>query len=467
MNDFQLLVIGAGPGGYSAALRAATLGLKTAVIEKREVGGTCLNRGCVPVKSLLHASSVYRDASEGSNMGILADNIQADLPGIFAYKRQITETLTSGIETLFQKAKVTLLRGAGTIIAPNTVEVSAEDESNVYTADHILIATGSMPARPPIPGLDLPGVMTSDELLEGSDHLYRSIIIIGGGVIGVELATFYQELGSEVTIIEGLDRLLPAADKELGQNLAMGFKKKGVKIFVNSMVEKVEQDGDDLKVCFTTKGEQNAVSGEAVLCAIGRVPYYGDLFSEEMKPEMDGRLIRVNDNFETSLKGIYAVGDVSSRFQLAHAASAQGIACVERICGIENGMDLNLVPGCIYSHPEIAFVGLTEAQAKEKEIPVRTGKCVMGGNARTVMSEAGRCFMKIVAHAETEEILGAQFMCMNSTDMISEISVAIANHLTVRQMLLSMRPHPTYEEALSEALQDLSMKLERNTRERA
>jgi len=463
MSDYQLIVIGAGPGGYTAALRAAELGLKTAVVENRETGGTFLNRGCVPVKTLLHASGIYRSAVCGSGLGVHTENARIDLQELFAYKRQVAETLGSGIEGMFKRAKIALLRGKGRILSPDTVEVTGEDGSQILTADHILIATGSVPSRPPIPGLDLPGVMTSDELLEGADHLYRSIVIIGGGVIGVELATFYQELGSEVTIIEGLDRLLPAADRELGQNLAMNFKKQGVKILVNSMVERVEQDGSGLTVRFTTKGEPGSASGEAILCAIGRSPYYEGLFAEGLFPETDGRLLKVDENFETSVKGIYAVGDVSSRIQLAHAAAAQGTACVEKICGITGGIRQDLVPGCIYCHPEIAFVGLTEAEAKERGIPVRTGKCVMGGNARTVIAGAGRCFMKITANAETEEILGAQIMCMNSTDIISEISAAIANRLTPRSMLAFMRPHPTYEEALSDALRDLCSRLERKT----
>ena len=227
MNDYQLFIIGAGPGGYSAALRASQLGMKTAIAECREAGGTCLNRGCIPAKTLLHASEVYRSAVHASEMGIHIDGARADIPEIFAYKRRVSETLVSGVEGLLKNAKVPLLRGRARITAPHTVEVSGEDGVRTYTADSILIATGSVPARPPIPGLELPGVMTSDELLEGADHLYRSIVIIGGGVIGIEFATFYLDLGCDVTIVEGLDRLLPTLDRELGQNLAVSMKKQG------------------------------------------------------------------------------------------------------------------------------------------------------------------------------------------------------------------------------------------------
>lgn len=460
MNDYQLIVIGAGPGGYTAALRAAKLGLKTAVVENREAGGTCLNRGCVPTKTLLHSSEVYHSAKNGAAIGIHTEDIRPDMEEIFAYKRHISQTLSSGVESLLKGAKVPLLHGTARITAPHTVVVTdAEGNQNTYTADNILVATGSVPARPPIPGLDLPGVMTSDELLEGADHLYRSIIVIGGGVIGVEFATFYAELGCDVTIIEGLDRLMPTLDRELGQNLALILKKQNVHIFTGSMVQNVEQSEDGLTVNFTTKGAANAVTGEVVLCAIGRKPYHQGVFAEDLNPQMNGKSLWVDEHYQTSIPSVYAIGDVSSRIQLAHVAAAQGTACVEMLAGVENHVDMNVVPSCIYCRPEIAVVGITDAEAKANGIPVKVGKCVMGGNARTLIADPGRSFMKIVAHAETGEILGAHLMCPNSTDMISQISEAMANHMTVAQLLLAMRPHPTFEEALTEALLDLQAKL--------
>lgn len=459
MSDYQLIVIGAGPGGYTAALRAAKLGMKTAVIEAREAGGTCLNRGCVPTKTLLHASEAYKAATDGAGIGIHVEGARADIPEIFAYKRRISETLSQGVESLLKGAKVPLLRGRAKITAAHTVEVTGADGTATYTADNILVATGSVPARPPIPGLDLPGVMTSDELLEGTDHLYRSIIIIGGGVIGVEFATFYAELGCAVTVIEGLDRLLPNMDRELGQNLALILKKQNVQVFTSSMVKNVEKAEDGFTVNFTTKDEPNAVTGEAVLCAIGRRPYCEGLFADGLAPEMNGRSLKVDERYQTSIPGVYAIGDVSSRIQLAHVAAAQGVACVEMLAGLENHTDMNTVPSCIYSRPEIAVVGLTDAEAKEQGIPAKTGKCVMGANARTLIADPGRSFMKVVANAETGELLGAQLMCPNATDMISQLGEAIANHMTAEQLLRAMRPHPTFEEALSDALTDLCAKL--------
>ncbi len=460
MSDYQLIIIGAGPGGYMAALRAAKLGLRTAVVECREAGGTCLNRGCIPTKTLLHSSQIYRDAMHGAHAGVHAENVTANVEEMFAYKREISQKLSSGVESLLKSAKVDLIRGRATISTPGQVIVTdAEGNQTTYTAEKIMIATGSAPAKPPIPGLDLPGVMTSDDLLDGNGKLYKSIVIIGGGVIGVEFATFYAELGCEVTIIEGMDRLLPTLDRELGQNLALILKKQGVKIQTGAMVQNVEQTAEGLTVNFVAKEVPGQATAEAVLCAIGRRPYLDGLFPGDLQPAMDGRRIQVDEAYQTSIPGVYAIGDVSALIQLAHMATAQGQHCVDLICGKPNEMDLSIVPSCIYCRPEIAVVGITEADAKAAGIPVKVGKCIMFSNARTLIADPGRCFMKVVAHAETHEILGAQLMCQNSTDMISQIAQAMANKMTPQQLLRAMRPHPTFEEALTDALEDLVAKL--------
>ena len=419
MFDFDLIVVGAGPGGYEAALHAARLGLKTAVVERQEVGGTCLNRGCIPTKALLHASTVYEEAKSGAALGVNAEGLTYDLSAMFAYKAQVVEKLRGGIESLFKAAKVTLLRGTGT----------------------------------------LTGVMTSDELLSGEGGAFSSLVIIGGGVIGMEFATFYNDLGVDVTVVEGLDRLLPNMDRELGQNLAMIMKKRGVQVFTGTMVKDLTATETGIQVNFETKGKLQSVTGEKVLCAIGRSPYTAGLFAEGMAPEMDRRRIKVNEKFETSLPGVYAIGDVSSPVQLAHVATAQGIYAVNEIAGKANEMDLSLVPGCVYVRPEIAAVGLTEAEAKDRNIPVKTAKALMSANGRTVILNGDRGFMKLVAHAETKKLLGAQLMCANASDMISQLSEAIANGLTPANLLRAMRPHPTFEEALTGALEELNAKL--------
>lgn len=459
MSDYQLLIIGAGPGGYVAALHAAKRGLKTAVIENREVGGTCLNRGCIPTKTLLHSSEIIAGINGGEKFGVGAERVHFDMSAIFARKREVSAKLSGGIEGMFKAAKVDLLRGTGTVTGSGTVKFVGEEGEKVITAERILLATGSVPARPPIPGLDLPGVLTSDELLEGCDHLYDSLVIIGGGVIGVEFATFYADLGCKVTIIEGLDRLLPNMDRELGQNLSMILKKHGVDVYTNSLVANVEKDGDALKVNFTNKDKALSVSGEAVLCAIGRRPYTEGLFADGVSVEMNGRSIRVDENYETSLPGVYAIGDVSSKIQLAHVASAQGTDCVERMVGGKGMTDLSAVPSCIYCVPEIACVGITADEAKAAGREVVSGKYVMFSNGKTVIRDGDRAFMKVVADKATHVIVGAQFMCEHATDMISEMATAIVNGLTVEQMLKVLRPHPTFEEGVHDALEDVLAKL--------
>ena len=459
MSDYQLLIIGAGPGGYVAALHAAKRGLRTAVIENREVGGTCLNRGCIPTKTLLHSSEIIAGINGGEKFGVGAERVHFDMSAIFARKREVSAKLSGGIEGMFKAAKVDLLRGTGTVTGSGTVKFVGEEGEKVITAERILLATGSVPARPPIPGLDLPGVLTSDELLEGCDHLYDSLVIIGGGVIGVEFATFYAALGCKVTIIEGLDRLLPNMDRELGQNLSMILKKHGVDVYTNSLVANVEQDGDALKVNFTNKDKALSVSGEAVLCAIGRRPYTEGLFADGVGVEMNGRSIRVDENYETSLPGVYAIGDVSSKIQLAHVASAQGTDCVERMVGGKGMTDLSAVPSCIYCVPEIACVGITADEAKAAGREVVSGKYVMFSNGKTVIRDGDRAFMKVVADKATHVIVGAQFMCEHATDMISEMATAIVNGLTVEQMLKVLRPHPTFEEGVHDALEDVLAKL--------
>ena len=460
MSDYQLIVIGAGPGGYTAALRAAKLGLHTAIVERREVGGTCLNRGCIPTKTLLHASQVYSDAAEGARMGVHAGNISYDMGEIFAYKRSVSDKLRQGIHALLKGAKVDVVEGTAQITAPGEVTVTAPDGAAVqYTAERILAATGSVNVRPPIPGLELPGVMTSDELLEGTDKPYESLVIIGGGVIGVEFATFYSNLGCRVTLVEGMANLLPMMDRELGQNLAQILKKKGVEVLTSAMVQSLEPAEGGLCVHLRQKDKDVAFTGEKVLCAIGRRAYFDGLFAPGMMPSLNGKRLLVDENYQTSIPGVYAIGDASSAVQLAHVAAAQGTDCVERMCGSKGTTDLRVIPSCIYSAPEIAVVGLTEAEAKEQGIPAVSGKCTLFSNARTIIEDPGRCFMKLVGRTDTREVIGAQLMCQHASDMISQISTAMVNHLTAEQLLSVMRPHPSFEEAMAEAVENLISKL--------
>ena len=387
-------------------------------------------------------------------------SVTYDIGEMFAFKRSVSEKLRSGIHALLKGAKVDVIEGTAQIAAPGAVDVTGADGAVTrYTATYILAATGSVNVRPPIPGLELPGVMTSDELLEGADTPYQSIVIIGGGVIGVEFAAFFSQLGCRVTLVEGMANLLPQLDRELGQNLAQILKKQGVEVLTSAMVQSVEQTAGGLCVRLEQKGKELAVTGERVLCAIGRRAYFDGLFAADLAPALDGKRLLVDENYQTSIPGVYAIGDVSAAVQLAHVAAAQGTDWAERLCGGKGSVDLNVIPSCIYSAPEIAVVGLTEAEARERGISTVSGKCTLFSNARTIIEDPGRCFMKLVARTDTHELLGAQLMCQHASDMISQISTAMVNRLTAEQLLAVMRPHPSFEEALGEAVENLAAKL--------
>ena len=453
MSQYQLIVIGAGPGGYEAAIRAAQLGLKTAVIENRDIGGTCLNRGCIPTKALLHSAGLYRGVKEFESVGLKAEGVSFDISKVHVRKNEVITQMRSGIEQLIEANKIDVYRGTGTITGEHDVVVDTEDGKTELTADNILVATGSVPSRPPIPGLDLPNVGTSDEFLFLEDKLYDNVLIIGGGVIGVEFASIYQSFGCHVTIVEAMDRILPPMDKEISRNLDMILKKRGVKIYTGAMVSKIEEIGNGLSCHFTRKGKEEVVEADGILVSIGRRPNTQGLFAEGFEVEMERGRIITDDEFKTSIPSIRAIGDVTAKIQLAHMASAQGICAVEMIAGEEPSIDLNVVPGCVYTDPEIATVGMTEDEAKAAGIAVRKGKYIMFGNGKTVIEQADRGFMKVLFDKETDVILGAQLMCCRATDMISELATAIVNKLTSADLGKVIRPHPTFTEAVTEAVE--------------
>ena len=458
MSDYQLIIVGSGPAGTAAAAQAARLGLHTAVIENDRPGGTCLNRGCIPTKALLHVSGLVSDFKREQAHGILEGETAVNPGRLFAYKDELCAKLSGQVEASFRTARVDLVRGKAVLLPGNRVRVG----ERILTAEDVILAAGSVPVIPPIPGMDLPEVMTSDEILKGQDRLPSSLVIIGGGVIGIEFATFYSDLGVPVTILEGMERILPALDREISQNLARILKKRGVTICTKAMVTRCEGgSGSPVTVRFKIGEQEQSVTCENVLCAVGRKPDTEGLLDEELRQDlkMDGRRIAVDEYFRTSVPHVCAVGDLSSGIQLAHAASAQGTACVNHIAGKPSVYTADAVPSCIFTRPEIAAVGLNEQTAKDAGIPAAAGKAVLFSNARTVLATDERCFMKVLAGREDHRILGAQLMCGRSSEMISEITEAIVNGLTVEQMLAVIRPHPTFHEALTDALRDLAGKL--------
>jgi len=453
---FDLIVIGSGPGGYVAAIKAAKLGKKTALIEKRELGGTCLNRGCIPTKTLMHSTHFLHEAEKMKEAGISFSGLDIDYERLLARKDEVVGGIRKGIEGLLKANGVKVYQGTATIVDNNGVKVKGQEDETDLRVDNILIATGSEPLRPNIEGINLKNVVTSDELLNGQVKPEKKLLIIGGGVIGVEMATVYNDLGCEVEIIEAMDRILPGIDKEISQSITLGLKRRNVKIHTGAKVVRISEGGMYGLVCeYTEKGGTKTTDAEIILLAVGRRPNTEGLFGSDIKPEMDGAYIKVNGNFETSIPNIYAIGDVIRGKQLAHAASAQGIAAVEIICGHKPTVDLDVIPSCIYTYPEAAAAGLDETEAKSLGYNVKIGKYPMLGNGKTLLSMGERGFVKIVCDADTGRILGAQLLCDRATDMIGELALAISRKLTYKDVASVIRPHPTYEEAITEAAEDV------------
>ena len=455
MSDYQydLLIIGAGPGGYEAAFHASDLGMKVAIAEKDKVGGTCLNRGCIPTKALMHSSDVYRDAAHGAEVGVECDGLRSNRKRIGERKDEVLDTLRNGISGLIKKKKIDLLEGAAVITGQHEVRVGDE----TYTAEKIMIAAGSKPFMPPIPGSDLPGVIDSTELINMGGEEIPEFVIVGGGVIGIEFATIYADLGDHVTVIEGMDRLLPIVDKEIGRSIKMTLEKKGVDVHVSSPVQKIEKDGDRLAVTLKNKkGEEIVVKADKVLLCVGRRPNTDGVFSEEFMAKYDGLkdakgYILVDDAYRTVCPSVYAIGDAIGRVELAHTASAEGRNAVDIMKEGRVAIDMNTVPSCIYTDPEIAVVGMTADQAKEAGIAVVTKKYPMSANGKTIIAGLDRGFVKLVAREDDHVIIGAHLLCGRASDLIGELAVAVACGMTLEEVANIIHPHPSFVEAVMEA----------------
>lgn len=455
MSEYQydLVIIGAGPGGYEAAYEAADYGMKTAVIEKDLVGGTCLNRGCVPTKTIMHSSDAYRTAISSADIGVTAEGVHADLDRIIDRKEEVSAELRGGIEMLLKKKKIDLIKGTGMVMDGHTVKLSGVDGMESVTAENIMVATGSHPFVPPIPGADLPGVMTSDELLERRGEIMKDFVIIGGGVIGIEFATIYSDLGTNVTVIEALDRLLPTMDKELGRSLKMNFKKRGIDCHTDARVERIEERDGRLVCVYSEKGKEHEAAADGVLVCTGRRATTDGVFSGELAGRLldERKMLKVDENYRTEIPSIYGIGDVIGGVMLAHTATAEGRNAVAVMNGREPTINMDTVAGCIYTSPEIASVGLTQDEAKAQGTEVITKKFPMSANGKTVIEQLDRGFIKLVAAKEDHTLLGAQLMCGRATDIVGELALAIANGLTVEEVANTIHPHPTFVEAVCDA----------------
>ena len=450
-DTFDLVVIGAGPGGYVAAIESAKKGMKTALVENRELGGTCLNRGCIPTKTIMHSTELFAELKACEHLGIHVGEASYNMEEIQERKEEVLDQLRSGIAMLMKKNKISVYEGTGSITSPHEVTVQGE-ETTVLAAEKILIATGSVPAMPPIPGADLPNVVNSDALLNRK-KVYQRLAIIGGGVIGMEFASIYSALGCQVTVIEALDRVLANMDKEIAQNLKMILKKRNVEIHTKAKVEEIVEGTDGTLICrYTEKEALQEVEVDGILVAVGRRANTDGLFGEGMEISTDRGKILVNENYQTNYSNIYAIGDVIGGIQLAHVASAEGINAVAHMVNEKLPINMGAIPGCVYTNPEIATVGLSKEEAEAAGISVTTHKYAMAANGKSVLSNPERGFIKVVAEAETGKILGAQMMCARATDMISEFGTAITGGMTLAEMRSVIRPHPTFSEGITEAV---------------
>ncbi len=454
MSNFDLIIIGAGPGGYVGAIRAAQLGLNTCVIERRDVGGTCLNRGCIPTKSLLHTSEMFKKANhEFELIGLHAENISYDPIKMYERKDEVVARLRGGVEQLLHQYGVTCLAGTGSVAGQGSVRFTSHSgETEMLTAKNILIASGSKPSRTQFNGCDLPGVITSDELLSDSGIVKKKLLVLGAGVIAVEFATVFANLGCDVTMVVR-SKLMRVWDEDISKNFGAVLKKRGVKVYGKATIDEVTKNGDGLLCRFTSNEKPYEVEADCILVANGREPDTEGLFCDGFTLPLNNGCIEVNDRFETAVSGIYAIGDVIGGMQLAHLASAQAITVCERLAGQESSVCLDFIPNCIYTSPEIASVGLTEAEAEAKGHKTIVGKYMMMGNGKTIIENGDRGFIKLVFDADTDVILGAQLMCERATDMIAELATACANRLTSAQLALVVRPHPTFCEAVTEAVE--------------
>ena len=451
--NYDLVVIGSGPGGYVAAIRASQLGMKVAVIEKAELGGVCLNWGCIPTKALLKSAQVYDYMNHAKDYGIeIEGNIKPNFQAIVERSRSAAQNMSKGIQYLFKKNKIETIRGFGKLTDKNTVEVKSDSgENQKVTAKHIILATGARSKE--LPNLPQDGkkvigyrkAMTLDKLPE-------SMIVVGSGAIGSEFAHFYSSMGTRVTLVEFLPTLVPLEDEEVAKQLGRSFKKKGIKVMTGSSVESVDTSGDKCKaVIKTKKGEEN-LEADIVLSAVGVTPNLENIGIEELGIETENGKIKVDAFYRTNVEGVYAIGDIAPGPALAHVASAEGIACVEKIAGLSvEPINYQTVPACTYTSPEIASMGMTEKAAKDAGYEVKTGKFPYTASGKASAAGEKDGFVKLVFDAKYGELLGAHMIGANVTEMVGETVVATNLETTGHELIKSIHPHPTMSEAIMEA----------------
>lgn len=465
-DQYDLIIIGGGPGGYTAAAKAAAFGMRTALIEMGELGGSCVNTGCIPTKALLQATAVYRDVVQASRFGITANGVGFDLKKMQDYKDDSVEEFRMMIRRSLTSNNVSLICGEGRLHKDNVVEIVTAEGSTFIKGTYVILATGSRSRIPDIPGIKLPQVMTSRELLEAEEWKFDCLTVLGGGVIGVELATVFAALGSKVTIFEQGNCLLSNMDPIISEQVEESLREKGIDVICNASVTQIsKRKNDTVSVAYQANGSWKEIAADRVLIAAGRVPFLGNALAEDCEVTVKNGSPVTKGTYRTTQKNVFAIGDVISNIRLAHVATSQAIYVVESLAGTRHRMQLTVVPNgmyvalpvvplCIYTDPEIASVGFTADDAHTYNMKTKCGMAHMRDNGKAILSQKDNGFIRLIFEAYTDTLVGAQIMCSRATDMIGEMATAIANGLTAYQLSTAMRAHPTYGEAITQAIED-------------
>ncbi len=454
MTAYDIIVLGSGPGGYVTAIRASQLGFKTAIVEKESLGGVCLNWGCIPTKALLKSAQVFEYLKHAGDYGLTIKEYDKDFDAVVNRSRNVADGMSKGVQFLMKKNKIDVLEGHGKIMPGKKVSVTQGDKTEEYEAKNIIIATGARSRElPSLPqdGKKVIGYRKAMSL----EKQPKKLIVVGSGAIGIEFAYFYNAMGTEVTIVEYLDRIVPVEDEEVSKQLERSFKKSGIKILTNAEVTGVDTKGKGVKATVkTTKGEE-VLDADVVLSAVGIKTNIENIGLEEVGIAVDRDKILVNDFYQTNLPGYYSIGDVTQGQALAHVASAEGILCVEKIAGhTVEPLDYGNVPGCTYCSPEVASVGLTEAQAKEKGYDIKVGKFPFSASGKAQAGGTPDGFVKVIFDAKYGEWLGCHMIGTGVTDMIAEAVLGRKLETTGHEVLKAVHPHPTMSEAVMEAVAD-------------
>ena len=450
-NQFDVLVLGAGVGGYPAAIRAAQLGAKVAIVEKEYLGGTCLNVGCIPSKALIHVADTLRGFEHYEDFGIHTDKPKFEMRQAVSFKEKVVKQLTGGVGQLLKANGVKVFEGTGTPLSPTKVRIAGKEGAQEVTTSKLILANGSVTLKPPFPGMNGDRVIFSDDALS-LEEAPKSMICIGGGVIAVELACAFAAFGTKVTVIEMLPSIVATEDPEVVNLLAREMKKQGIEIFVDSPVQSIEDSGKQKKVIAKTPNGDQAFTADYVLVAVGRGPNNAGL--DELKKQglaMDRARVKTNERMETNLPDVYAVGDLVGKTMLAHVASTEGEVAAENAMGHAATMDYSAYPRPIYTHPEIASVGLTEAAAKERDKEARAEKFPFRANGKALSLDEADGFVKVIL-GHYGEVLGATIIGPDATNLISEYTLAMRAELTSDEIIATIHPHPTLSEALREAV---------------